>query len=358
MARTVSNQRYDAPTAPERRTGELMLRYGITHQHHTVGHALIVLIACLLLFASPALALNQLERDQATRRQQTVHGRVIVADGSLADDLFIELLEHGSPLDRMPVAHDGTFEFRYLSRPSDEIRVVSFRGEVLLAQFLNGSAYLSEIELRLPAMPHTRPATGTVSLLSLKPVPRNIRNHLKRAQRASAAGDYRQAAECLQRALLACPDCMQVHNDLGTIYMRSGNFDQAAAAFRRAVELDPNSALVQNNLAIALVAIKEYDSATLAARSALRLDPASAPARYALGLVSLGRNECTPEALEHLKTAAVVFPRAFLSLAQLRVCRGDIPGAIQELQSYLKQPYAPERNYAEAWRAVLSDQLK
>jgi len=75
-------------------------------------------------------------------------------------------------------------------------------------------------------------------------------------------------------------------------------------------------------------------------------------------LVSLGRNECTPEALEHLKTAAMVFPRAFLSAAQLLVCRGDIPGAIQELQSYLKQRNAPDRNYAEAWRAVLSDQLK
>lgn len=124
------------------------------------------------------------------------------------------------------------------------------------------------------------------------------------------------------------------------------------------MELDPNFAMAQNNLALGLVSLKQFDEAKTAARSALRLDPASVPARYALGLASLGLNECTADALAQLRVAEKAFPRAFLSAAQMRVCQGDIDGAIEDLNAYLGQPNAPEQQRAEAWLAVLRAQAK
>lgn len=192
----------------------------------------VALIACLLVSASAAFAFNQLDNG-GTRTMATVRGRVIVADGSRPDDLFVEVGDRGHSLERASVAHDGTFAFHNISRDSHVLRVLNFRGDVLFTQFLDSGSYVTELELRLPGLPRARPLSGRVSVQELKPLPQKIRKEVRQAQRATEAGNYWKAADRLERAALACPACMLVHNNLGAVYFRSGNADR----LRSSVEL-------------------------------------------------------------------------------------------------------------------------
>ncbi|MGH9657367.1 MAG: hypothetical protein ACRD96_02425, partial [Bryobacteraceae bacterium] len=109
----------------------------------------------------------------------------------------------------------------------------------------------------------------------------------------------------------------------------------------------------QANLALVWVTLKRHEEAESAARRALRLDPLNVPASYALGLVLLTRNQCTPEAVAKLRIAAEHFERARLSLARLLVCRGETHDAAAQLRTYLDHPGAQNRDQVQSWLAGL-----
>lgn len=101
---------------------------------------------------------------------------------------------------------------------------------------------------------------------------------------------------------------MEAHNNPGVRHMRTGDYERAAAEFQKAAELDPAAVLAHTNLALALLALKRHREAEAAAGRALQVDPAFLPARYALGLISAARNDCSAQAVENLKKASDQLP--------------------------------------------------
>jgi tetratricopeptide (TPR) repeat protein len=131
--------------------------------------------------------------------------------------------------------------------------------------------------------------------------------------------------------------------------MRVGNYERAAAEFERAAQLDPAAALPPANLALALIALRRYDEAEPVARRAAAADPSQIQTRYALGMLAAVRNQCTPEAVAHLRQAADKYPRARLTVARVLECRGEVSQAAAELRQYLGLPNAEHRQTVQRW---------
>lgn len=281
-------------------------------------------------------------------------GQLTASKGGLPADLSVQVRSNGSVVGTLRVAADGSFLAPQLSAGSYEFRVLDMHGDMLTTQFVTVSSGAGRIDLRVPGIERPRPVSGSVSIHELATrLPKNVKKLVARAEDDLSRGDIRGSIKHLEAALAQCPDCALVHNNLGSRYMRVGAFAEAVRSFERAVELDPASAKAHGNLAIALVTIKSFNAAEEAARKALRLDHIYVPARYVLGLVALGRRECTLESVAHLEAAADLYPRARLSAAAALECRGDDRAAAAHLSAYLKDPHAELREQVEQWRRRL-----
>jgi tetratricopeptide (TPR) repeat protein len=288
-----------------------------------------------------------------------MEGQLTASEGVLPSRLSVEVFADGRFVDRTHVADDGSFRFRSLPAGHYDVRVLDMRGDVLRQTFVVLAAHTCQVELRLEGVRQERPARGSVSIRSLmRPAPRTVIKQLQQSEKAFDKGDVRRSFEHLQRALEACSDCVEVHNNLGVRHMRVGEFDKAVPAFQRAVELDPDSVLAQSNLAIALASVKDYSRAEAAANRALALDAGSLAARYVLGLAGLSQRNCSRVTIGHLRAAADTYTRAHLAAAAAMTCMGDIGGAIHELTSYLRKPRVEQREQVEAWLAKLRDRGK
>ena len=301
-----------------------------------------IMLACLVsnAFSQPATS--------------NVQGALTALHGVLPQHLSVEFVHERVPILRVPVAPDGSFDAFGLAPGRYELHAVDFNGAVLATEQVTVRPYMERLELKIPGLRRQTPASGTVSLRSLmKPLPKSAAKELVRADKAWAKQETSKSFDHIYKALAACPDCVQVHVNLGWRYMRLNRLEDAASAFTKAVELDPDSILAQSNLSIVLTSLRQYDAAEAAAKRALSLDPASVPAGYVLGLVALARRQCSSEAVAHMRRAAEKFPRARLSAAMLLKCRGDTVQAISELDAYLKQSQPEQRESVERWRAEL-----
>lgn len=311
------------------------------------NYRLICVLFLLVISGLPSAA-------QQAFYRRTIEGRLSALQGAVPAELSIEVLTEGRIVERTDAAQDGSFMLRNLDMGRYEIRVVNGRGDVVRTDLVDVGSHTGQIDLRVPGISQDRPASGTVSLRALaKPTPKKVRKALERSQKAFAKGDVQGSIDQLLKALKECPDCPEVHNNLGVRYMKLNVFDKAEMYFSKTVELDPDSATGQTNLALVLVTLKDFPRAEVAARKALDLDAGSVPARYALGLIALSRRKCTDEALHHLQAAASAYPRAHLSAASMLVCKGQTDGAISELTAYLDTPNAEHKDRVETWRSEL-----
>jgi tetratricopeptide (TPR) repeat protein len=101
--------------------------------------------------------------------------------------------------------------------------------------------------------------------------------------------DVLAAAEhAYRRAIAACPDLADAHNNLGRLCHETARLADAEAAYRRAIECAPDVALYRFNLGVALEDRGAIDDAIAAYRDALERDPQLAEAHFNLAGI-LGR---------------------------------------------------------------------
>lgn len=164
------------------------------------------------------------------------------------------------------------------------------------------------------------------------------------AIRALKAGDYDSARAALQALLEKSPRDADATFRLGLVGHHQGDYEAAEASYVRATRLSPNDPRPLNNLA--LIALHKNDRAAAlqhltAARQRAPRDPDV--------LTNLARISDDPEqALALYAEALDARPQhgpARLGRAQLRVERGDLPGAHADLQSLLAND-APYRGQA------------
>ena len=129
---------------------------------------------------------------------------------------------------------------------------------------------------------------------------------------------YRQAIECLDRALQADPDWPEAHYNLGLILTELGYYSEAATQMQYALQIIPAFAKADNGLGVALVQLGQPDAATAHFRHALELDPHYVDARDNLGRILLNAGQLT-EAEAEFRRAIQIRPTDFAAHENLGV---------------------------------------
>jgi TonB family protein len=87
------------------------------------------------------------------------------------------------------------------------------------------------------------------------------------------AGNYRGAAELLEKSTARDPHNSAAFNALGRLYVNMGQYPKAAASFRKAIEINPQEPHIYNNLGFALMDQGKYEEAIPLYQKQLEITP-------------------------------------------------------------------------------------
>jgi tetratricopeptide (TPR) repeat protein len=257
----------------------------------------------------------------------------------------------------MPVAdtqlsYDGSFRFDVASIPPGEyqLRVVTWRDEEIHSEYVSIRKNPEPLEIRLPPKEGSEPAAGTVSYEELR-VPKKALKELLRAQSARQEGEVEKAIRHLEKAIEIHPRYEAARLSLGARYLEKGNFGGALEQFDEALRVNPGSAFGHANRGVALHALGRYDEAIAAARRSLEIEPDSEKSHFVLGLALVAGKRSGDEAVESLRRAGAVIPRARVMAAGLLAQRSSLPEAIAEIDAYLNSGDQEFRGMAQQWRS-------
>jgi Flp pilus assembly protein TadD len=154
------------------------------------------------------------------------------------------------------------------------------------------------------------------------------------------------AVASLQRAVRIAPQFVEGWNHLGTIAYATRNYAQAERYFRTALEHDPGAYSPTVNLGGALLALGRVEESLDFNRRAVQMKPDDPLAQSQLGMsyYFLGRYDAAESSL---KQAKALDPGHFtlpqLLLASILERNANLPGAIRELEDFLKHHPDSER---------------
>jgi tetratricopeptide (TPR) repeat protein len=196
------------------------------------------------------------------------------------------------------------------------------------------------------------PAGDSVSVNELK-LPDKALKELQRSDKALSAGNIRESAKHLEKALAIYPNLPYAHNQLGLRDAALKDYDKALDEFSKAVTLKPDYRLALDNTATVLTLQHRYDEAELAARHALEIEPTAPLSQYILGSTLVQDGKYSDQATELLEKVKPSYPRACLFLAAVAAHRQENTSAEEELWEYLQSPETTYRQLAQGWLSVL-----
>jgi len=189
-------------------------------------------------------------------------------------------------------------------------------------------------------------------------IPAKAIKEFDRSMKAFDAGDFRGAANHLEKAAKIAPDFVQAHNNLGSMYINLKEYDRAVTELQRTIALRPNLETPYHNLAMVMILLDRLPEAEVAARQVLELQPQQSDARFTLGRILVMRKQYTTEAVRLLTDASPEIPAARLPLANALQHRGETDRAIAELRAYLQNPDTDKKDRIQAWLAQLTQQTR
>jgi tetratricopeptide (TPR) repeat protein len=143
----------------------------------------------------------------------------------------------------------------------------------------------------------------------------------------------------------------EVHEELGQRASARGDWPEAAAEFRKAIELSPDSAIARVNLAVALTRVGDARGAMAELVAAIRLDPRLARAHLMAGTL-LERSGRDQEAIDRYSAAIAHDPgfrEAHLRLADALRRIGRLDAALSAYHRVLDlDPDSEEARFGEA----------
>ena len=224
---------------------------------------------------------------------------------------------------------DGTFTLRAVPYGDYQLTITNFEGAPIHQEIVTLSEHGPPLSVYLPKREEQRPPAGPVSVAELQhPPSRKAVAAAVAAQRYSEAGDYRRAAEELEKAVRLSPDFAEAYDNLAVQHIRLGEYQQAVAEIGRAMQIARPGPAQLCNLAYAQIQLREYGEAIETARAALWLDRNYAQAHFLLGFVLARDRRTLPEALPHLELAAQTLPSAgtVLGLARKALKQSNFGG--------------------------------
>lgn len=168
-------------------------------------------------------------------------------------------------------------------------------------------------------------------------------------------GDSLGSIAYLEQAIAEYPEHYKAYYDLGVAHFRLAQHSEAEQAFQKAIDLTKgNFAPPQFGLGALLCQKAEFAQAATLLQRALDLEPGSAVGKYYLAWAQFGLNHL-PEAERTLEQCLLRNPNlaeAYLLLARVHQREKNIPGALKDLDSYLK--VEPRKDQARS----LADQIR
>ncbi|GBO55571.1 high-affnity carbon uptake protein Hat/HatR [Pseudanabaena sp. lw0831] len=160
---------------------------------------------------------------------------------------------------------------------------------------------------------------------------------------------FEEAISAYRQAIAIDPKYSRAYHNLGSILDDQNKLDEAIAAYRKAIAIDPKYTATYNNMGVTLNKQNKLDEAIAAYRQAISIDP-----KYALAYSNLCRagsiagqaretlSDCE-QAVELASPNNKDFYRDYRGLA--RAITGNIQGAIEDFQAYLKVQNASSNRY-------------
>lgn len=207
---------------------------------------------------------------------------------------------------------------------------------------------------RASGQPAKTYAGGTVSVEELK-VPEKAMKEVSLSDKALLAGDVRESAEHLEKALAIDPAVAAWHNGLGSRYSALKKYDEAISEFEKALALDPRYQEAADNITVALLDAHRYGDAEPAARRALEIDPTAESSQYLLGCTLVQEGHYSSEAQALLEKVKPNYKTAGLYLAKGMIRQGRPEEAAAELREYL-QAGTMDRKMVQLWLEALERQ--
>ena len=242
----------------------------------------------------------------------------------------------------------GNFEFRNIPGGSYEIVVWGddqSEATVEKIEIMSRVARTFSANIFLRAKPEEaelKPKGGVVSMSQLDPnVPRSARREYERGVKEVERHDYDKAIEHLERAVELYPKYFQALNDLGVQYSRKNRFQQAEDSFNKAVALDPRAPFPHLNLGYMRLTQKQYEEAVRVLTHGVELDAMNWAGHMWLGVALMETRQFELSRDELQKALSLGTPAevssAHLYLANLYIRQGDLLGAIEQSELYLKE---------------------
>jgi tetratricopeptide (TPR) repeat protein len=214
---------------------------------------------------------------------------------------------------------DSAFSFHQVPYGDYQIVITSAGGVELYQQSLTVNQQNMVVSVTLPKPNIRRPPSGPVSMTQLlHPPAAKAISAAVAGERFAESGDYRRAAEELEKAIRISPDFAEAYTNLAAQHIRLGEYERAAQELERAMEIAKPGPVQLCNLAFVQLQLKRYDEATESARASLRLDGNYVKAHYLLGVLLARDRRTLPEAIPHLEQAAKELPSAEAVLERAR----------------------------------------
>jgi tetratricopeptide (TPR) repeat protein len=171
------------------------------------------------------------------------------------------------------------------------------------------------IVLKPTAQPAALTGSRSVSVKTLT-TPRQAVKENERFLRYAAKGDWGKSMNSLEKAIAACPDCMEAWINKGTVLVNLNRGPEAEAAFRRAIEIAPEMAAAHRKLGYLYLTEGKFPEARSSLARAAELDPLDARTQVYIGR-AFNESGDTMEAEKHLKRALDLEPDMSLALYHL-----------------------------------------
>ena len=195
---------------------------------------------------------------------------------------------------------------------------------------------------------HVSGADPYTMVLSEKGIPSRAMSDWKAAIKALDAQNTPEVGSRLEAVVAVAPKAAQAWHALGVVDERLNKLPAAHAAYEHAIEADPKMLTPYVTLTRLCIKTKDWNCASMTADALIKADAKHlypevylhrAVARYELKDLN-GAQESVEEAIR--LDSKNGFPRAHYVLGRILEAKGDVAGAKQHMEMYLKLEPAPQ----------------
>lgn len=296
--------------------------------------------ACLVVLLSVSSAIAQLDSNPIVRHLKL---RLSFANGVCDPTARVKLMATNGPMmERNP---DDQCEINFVNVPSGRYQVeISGQNFSETEEIITTTDGTTDFELRLKDAAVTPPSGPAVSAAALS-IPAKAVKEFDKSNQLITRQEFPKAIESLNRAIAIYPSYAAAYNNLGAVYHRLGNRGKEREALLKAVSLDGHLAAAYLNLGRMNIADNDFEAAETMLNKASANNPTD-PTTLTLLCYSQYREQHPDDAIASARRAhglAGQHSSVHLIAAKAFEQKRDAPGAIEELELFLKEEPMGER---------------